>query len=74
MIIVLMFQLLTTMWIGGSSLLLREAMVIQIDLAQLGFPYHMTYVGPRPMYINLHSYPPKHEPVCATREYSTPPP
>ena len=33
----------------------------------------MTYVGPRPTYINLHSDPLKREPVYATREYSTPP-
>ena len=46
---------------------------IRIDLAQLGFPYHTTYAGPRPTYISLHSDPPKHESVCATREYSTPP-
>jgi hypothetical protein len=35
---------------------------------------HTTYAGPRPTYINLHSDPPKCEPVCATREHSTPPP
>ena len=29
--------------------------------------------GPKPTYINLHSDPPKREPVCATREHSTPP-
>ena len=49
-------------------------MVIHINLAQLGFPYHMTYVGPRPTYINPHSDPPKQERVHATREHSTPPP
>ena len=37
---------------------------IRIDLVQLGFPYNTTYAGPRPTYINLHSDPPKHEPVC----------
>jgi putative component of toxin-antitoxin plasmid stabilization module len=31
--------------VRGSSLLLREATAIRIDLAQLGFPYHMTYAG-----------------------------
>jgi hypothetical protein len=42
-----------------------EQMTIQIDLAQLGFPYHMTYAGPgfEPIYINLHTDPPKHERV-----------
>ena len=34
----------------------------------------MTYADPGPMYINPHSDPPKHEPVYATREYSTAPP
>jgi len=36
----------------------------------------MTYAGPgpEPTYINLHSDPPKCEPVCATREHNTPPP
>jgi len=34
----------------------------------------MTYAGIRPTYINLHSDPPKREPVCATQEHSTPPP
>ena len=36
----------------------------------------MTYAspGPRPTYINLHLDPPEREPVCATREHSTPPP
>jgi hypothetical protein len=48
--------------------------MIWIDLAQLGFPYHTTYAGPRPTYINLHSDPPKCEPVYATQEHSTPPP
>jgi hypothetical protein len=40
-----------------------EQTTIQIDLAQLGFPYHTTYVGPgfEPTYINLHTDPPKHE-------------
>jgi hypothetical protein len=38
-------KLLTTMQIRESSLLLREATAIQIDLAQLGFPYHTTYAG-----------------------------
>ena len=53
-----------------------EQTVIRIDLAQLGFPYHTTYVGPSfgLTYINLHSNPPKHEVVYATREHSTPPP
>ena len=32
----------------------------------------MTYTGPKPTYINLLSKSPKHEPVYATREYSTP--
>ena len=38
--------------------------------------YHTTYAGPRPepTYINLHSDPPKREPVRTTREHSTPPP
>jgi hypothetical protein len=49
-------------------------MAIRIDLAQLGFPYHTTYAGPRLTCVNLHSDPPKHEPVCATREHTTPPP
>ena len=42
-----------------------EQMAIHIDLAQLGFPYHMTYAGPGfgLTYINLHSDPPKHERV-----------
>ena len=62
------------MQIRESSLLLREAMAIQIDLAQLGLPYHPTYAGPIPTYINLHSDPPKQEPVRATREHSAPPP
>ena len=48
--------------------------MIQIYLAQLGFPYHMTYAGPRPTYMNLDSNPPKHERVHTTREYNTPPP
>ena len=48
--------------------------MIRINLAQLGFPYHMTYASPKPTYINFHSDPPKRELVCATREYSTPPP
>ena len=50
--------------------------MIRIDLAQLGFPYHKTYAGPSlgRTYINLHSDPPEREPVCATREHSTPPP
>jgi hypothetical protein len=43
--------------VRGSSLLLREATAIRIDLAQLGFPYHMTYAGlgldPKPS-LNLH--------------------
>jgi len=69
-----MFYWLTTMQVRGSSLHLREATAIRIGLAQLGFPYHMTYVGPRPTYINLHSDPPKRELVCATWEHSTPPP
>ena len=53
-----------------------EQTTIRIDLAQLGFPYHTTYASPDfgLTYINLHSDPPKHEPVCATREHSTPPP
>ena len=34
----------------------------------------MTYARPGPTYINLHSDPPKHEPIRATREHSTPPP
>ena len=34
----------------------------------------MTYADPGPTYINPHSDPPEREPVCATREYSTPPP
>ena len=34
----------------------------------------MTYAGPGLAYINLHSDPPKQEPVYATREHSTPPP
>ena len=33
----------------------------------------MTYVGPRPTYINLPSDPLKQEQVRATREYNTPP-
>ena len=74
MIIGLMFQLWTTMQGRGSSLLLWEATAIRIDLAQLGFPYHTTYASPGPTYINPHSDPPEREPVCATREYSTPPP
>ena len=57
--------------IGSPSL---RSMAIRIDLAQLGIPYHMTYVGPRHKYINLHSDPPKHESVRATREHNTPPP
>ena len=48
--------------------------MIRIDLAQLGFSYHTTYVGPGPTYINLHLDPPKHEPFRATWEHSTPPP
>ena len=39
-----------------------------------GFPYHTTYAGLRPTYINLHLDLPKREPVYATREHSTPPP
>jgi hypothetical protein len=37
-----------------------EQTVIHIDLAQLGFPYHMTYafLGLGPTYINPHSDPP----------------
>ena len=58
-----------------SSLLLREATAIRIDLAQLGFPYHMTYVGPglRLTYINLPSDPPKCELVLRypRAQYST---
>jgi len=52
-----------------------EQMVIRINLAQLGFSYHTIYAGPgfRLTYINLHSDPPKCEPVYATQEYSTPP-
>ena len=36
----------------------------------------MTYAGPGfgLTYINLHSDPPKREPVCTTLEHSTPPP
>ena len=36
----------------------------------------MIYADPglRLTYINLHSDPPKHEPICATQEHSTPPP
>ena len=34
----------------------------------------MTYVGPGPTYINPHSDRLEREPVCATREYNTPPP
>ena len=51
-------------------------MAIQIDLAQLGVTYHTAYAGPSlgPLYINLYSDPPNRERVCATREYSTPPP
>ena len=51
-------------------------MVIRINLAQLGFAFHTTYAGPGLglTYINLHLDPPKREPVCATREHSTPPP
>ena len=37
--------------------------MIQINLAQLGFPYHTTYAGPKPTYINPHLDPPKHERV-----------
>ena len=51
-----------------------EQTTIRIDQGQQGFPNHTTYAGPRPTYINLHPDPPKHEPVRATREYSTPPP
>ena len=53
-----------------------EQTTIRIDLVQLGFSYHTTYVGLGfgLTYINLLSDPPKHEPVYATREHSTPPP
>ena len=53
MITVLMLQLLATMQFSWSSLLLREAAAIQIDLAQLGFPYHMIYAG-LGLVLNLH--------------------
>ena len=71
-----LFHWLTTMQFSWSSLLLREAAAIWIDLAQLGFPYHTTYAGPGfgLKYINPHSDPPKRELVCATWEHSTPPP
>ena len=69
-----MFHWLTTMYSRELSLLLWEAVAIQIDLAQLGFPYHTTYVGSRPTYINIHLDPPKCELVYATQEYSAPPP
>ena len=53
-----------------------RSIAIRINLTQLGFPYHTTYVGPDfgLTYINLHSDPPKHEPVYATQEHNTPPP
>jgi hypothetical protein len=41
---------------------------------QLGISYHMTYVGPRPTYINLFKDPPKQDRVRATRQHSTPSP
>ena len=34
----------------------------------------MTFVGPRPTYINPHMDPPKRERVRTTREHITPPP
>jgi hypothetical protein len=40
-----------------------EQMAIRIDLAQLGFPYHTTYVDQRHTYINPHLDPPKQERV-----------
>jgi hypothetical protein len=49
----------------------REAATIRISLAQLGFPYHMTYADHRPTYINPHLDPPKYEPVQRYREHST---
>ena len=53
-----------------------EQMAIHIDLALLGFPYHTIYAGLvlGLTYINLYLDPPKREPICATREHSTPPP
>ena len=64
------------MQFSWSSLLLWETSAIRIDLAQLGFPYHKTSVGPGlgRTYINLHSDRPKRKPVYATREHSTPTP
>jgi hypothetical protein len=71
-----MFHWLTTMQHSWSSLLHREAAAIRIGLAQLGFPYHTTYVG---LGLQTQTYiyqpvprSPKTKPVCATREHSTP--
>jgi hypothetical protein len=62
----------------GSSLLHREAAAIRIILAQLGFPYHMTYAGPG-LNLNLHisiftRILQNMNRSDATREHSTPPP
>jgi hypothetical protein len=37
--------------------------MIQIDYTQLGIPNHMTYVGLKPTYINLHQDPRKRDRV-----------
>jgi hypothetical protein len=61
--------------VRGSSLLLRRATAIRIDLAQLGFPYHTIYAG-LGLNLNLHIstltwIPLYRNRSSATREHST---
>ena len=48
----------------------------RLGLAGVSLPHDicMSRSGPEPTYINLYLNPPKREPICATREHSTPPP
>ena len=48
----------------------------RFGLARVSLPHHIYRFRsePEPTYINLHSDPPKCEPVCAMREHNTPPP
>jgi hypothetical protein len=61
-------------WSEGQVSITEEQRQFEPIKAQLRIPNHTTYAGPRPTYINLHSDPPKRQPVCATRKHITPPP
>jgi hypothetical protein len=61
-------------WLEGRVSITEEQRWYEPIKTQLGIPNHTTCGGPRPTYINLHLDFSKREPVCASREYSTPPP